>query len=70
MSHFAAPIAEQIWDMKYRFKQAPMIPIYIYTSKHLMNSSVKNHNGNLLDQTTFKELTLESDSSDSTGGNH
>ncbi|MDP4987352.1 MAG: peptide ABC transporter substrate-binding protein, partial [Porticoccaceae bacterium] len=48
----------------------PMIPIYIYTSKHLMNSSVKNHNGNLLDQTTFKELTLESDSSDSTGGNH
>jgi hypothetical protein len=24
----------------------------------------------LLDQTTFKELTLESDSSDSTGGNH
>ena len=48
----------------------PMIPIYIYTSKHLMNSSVRNHNGNLLDQTTFKELTLESDSSDSTGGNH
>ena len=22
MSRFAAPIAEQIWDMKYRFKQA------------------------------------------------
>ncbi|MBR2574705.1 MAG: adenosylcobalamin-dependent ribonucleoside-diphosphate reductase [Loktanella sp.] len=29
MSHFAAPIAEQIWDMKYRFKQADGTPIDI-----------------------------------------
>ncbi len=27
MSHFSAPIAEQIWDMKYRFKQADGTPI-------------------------------------------
>ncbi|MDG1738976.1 MAG: adenosylcobalamin-dependent ribonucleoside-diphosphate reductase [Paracoccaceae bacterium] len=27
MSRFAAPIAEQIWDMKYRFKQADGTPI-------------------------------------------
>ncbi|NSX54529.1 adenosylcobalamin-dependent ribonucleoside-diphosphate reductase [Parasulfitobacter algicola] len=27
MSRFTAPIAEQIWDMKYRFKQADGIPI-------------------------------------------
>ena len=27
MSHFAAPIAEQIWDMKYRFKEADGTPI-------------------------------------------
>ena len=27
MTHFAAPIAEQIWDMKYRFKQADGTPI-------------------------------------------
>ncbi|UWQ59324.1 adenosylcobalamin-dependent ribonucleoside-diphosphate reductase [Leisingera caerulea] len=27
MSRFAAPIAEQIWDMKYRFKQADGAPI-------------------------------------------
>ena len=29
MSRFAAPIAEQIWDMKYRFKQADGAPIDI-----------------------------------------
>ena len=27
MTRFAAPIAEQIWDMKYRFKQADGAPI-------------------------------------------
>ena len=27
MAHFAAPIAEQIWDMKYRFKKADGTPI-------------------------------------------
>ena len=27
MSRFAAPIAAQIWDMKYRFKQADGTPI-------------------------------------------
>ena len=27
MSHFSAPIAEQIWDMKYRFKEADGTPI-------------------------------------------
>ena len=27
MSRFAAPIAEQIWDMKYRFKKADGTPI-------------------------------------------
>jgi len=27
MSHFSAPIAEQIWDMKYRFKAADASPI-------------------------------------------
>ena len=27
MSRFAAPIAEQIWDMKYRFKEADGTPI-------------------------------------------
>ncbi|MBQ1203211.1 MAG: ribonucleoside-diphosphate reductase, adenosylcobalamin-dependent, partial [Loktanella sp.] len=27
MSHFTAPIAEQIWDMKYRFKDADGTPI-------------------------------------------
>ncbi|MDP5086259.1 MAG: adenosylcobalamin-dependent ribonucleoside-diphosphate reductase [Yoonia sp.] len=27
MTHFSAPIAEQIWDMKYRFKQADGTPI-------------------------------------------
>ena len=27
MSAFAAPIAEQIWDMKYRFKQADGTPV-------------------------------------------
>ena len=27
MSHFAAPIAEQIWDMKYRFKDADGVPL-------------------------------------------
>jgi len=27
MSRFAAPIAEQIWDMKYRFKDADGTPI-------------------------------------------
>ncbi|MCF6444129.1 adenosylcobalamin-dependent ribonucleoside-diphosphate reductase [Nereida sp. MMG025] len=27
MSHFTAPIAEQIWDMKYRFKEADGTPI-------------------------------------------
>src|SRR6056300_121870 len=27
MSRFAAPIAEQIWDMKYRFKKADGTPL-------------------------------------------
>ena len=27
MNRFAAPIAEQIWDMKYRFKEADGTPI-------------------------------------------
>ena len=27
MSRFAAPIAESIWDMKYRFKEADGTPI-------------------------------------------
>ena len=27
MSRFAAPIAEQIWDMKYRLKQADGMPL-------------------------------------------
>ncbi|MBE9477480.1 MAG: ribonucleoside-diphosphate reductase, adenosylcobalamin-dependent, partial [Proteobacteria bacterium] len=27
MSRFAAPIAEQIWDMKYRFKEADGTPL-------------------------------------------
>ena len=27
MSRFSAPIAEQIWDMKYRFKEADGTPI-------------------------------------------
>ena len=27
MTRFTAPIAEQIWDMKYRFKQADGTPI-------------------------------------------
>lgn len=27
MTRFAAPIAEQIWDMKYRFKEADGTPI-------------------------------------------
>ena len=27
MTSFAAPIAEQIWDMKYRFKEADGTPI-------------------------------------------
>ena len=28
MTRFAAPIAEQIWDMKYRFKEADGTPIF------------------------------------------
>jgi len=27
MSRFSAPIAEQIWDMKYRFKEADGTPV-------------------------------------------
>lgn len=27
MTRFAAPIAEQIWDMKYRFKEADGTPL-------------------------------------------
>ena len=33
MTRFAAPIAEQIWDMKYRLKEADDTPIDDVTSE-------------------------------------
>ena len=37
----------------------PVIPIYIYTSNNLVNTSVKNFNDNILNQPSFKEIYLE-----------
>jgi len=47
----------------------PIIPIFTYTSKHLVSPAIKNKGTNLLDQTMYKEIYLESDSG-SNGGNN
>ena len=39
----------------------PVIPIYIYTSNNLVDPSVKNFSGNILNQPSFSEIYLESD---------
>ncbi len=37
----------------------PVIPIYIYTSNNLVDPSVKNFSGNILNQPSFSEIYLE-----------
>ncbi len=37
----------------------PVIPIYIYTSNNLVDPSVKNFSGNILNQPSFREIYLE-----------
>ena len=39
----------------------PVIPIYIYTSNNLVDPSVKNFSGNILNQPSFSEIYLEPD---------
>ncbi|MDP6198159.1 MAG: peptide ABC transporter substrate-binding protein [Porticoccaceae bacterium] len=39
----------------------PVIPIYIYTSNNLVDPSVKNFDGNILNQASFSEIYLEAD---------
>ncbi len=49
-------------------EELPIVPIYIYTSNHLVSPSIKNKATNLLDQTMYKEIYLEADKSASTEG--
>ena len=46
---------------KMLLEDMPVIPIYIYTSNNLVNTSVKNFNDNILNQPSFKEIYLEAD---------
>ena len=39
--------------------EMPVIPIYIYTSNNLVDPSVKNFSGNILNQPSFSEIYLE-----------
>ena len=42
----------------------PVIPIYIYTSNNLVDPSVKNFDGNILNQASFSEIYLEANEED------
>ena len=37
----------------------PVLPIYTYTTKHLVHPSVKNLSENIMDQQSYRELYLE-----------
>ena len=41
--------------------EMPVIPIYTYTSKNLVHSSLKNLNPNILNQASYKDLFLSND---------
>ena len=41
--------------------EMPVIPIYTYTSKNLVHSSLKNLNPNILNQASYKDLFLSDD---------
>ena len=41
----------------------PVLPIYVYTTKHLINPAVKNFPHNILNQPSFKQIYLEEDQS-------
>ncbi len=49
-------------------KEMPIIPIYTYTSKHLINPSVKGMPANLMDSVNFKYVWLEQQAETGTGG--
>lgn len=40
----------------------PVLPIYIYASKRLIDPSVKNYDSNLLDQASYKDIYLDGES--------
>ena len=52
---------------KLLLEEMPVIPLYIYVSKHLVSPSVKNFPKNILNQPSFKDIYLEAAP---TGGSH
>jgi hypothetical protein len=44
MSRFPAAIAEAIWDMKYRLKEADGTPMTVRTALQLINRFLAEHN--------------------------
>ena len=44
---------------KLLLEEMPVIPLYIYVSKHLVSPSVKNFPKNILNQPSFKDIYLE-----------
>ena len=43
-------------------EQMPILPIYTYTSKHLIHPSVNGMPPNLMDSANFKYVSLDQDS--------
>ncbi len=48
-------------------KEMPIIPVYTYTSKHLINPSVHGMPSNLMDSTNFKYVWLDPETNSGTG---
>jgi oligopeptide transport system substrate-binding protein len=48
-------------------KEMPIIPVYTYTSKHLINPSVHGMPSNLMDSTNFKYVWLDPETNTGTG---
>jgi oligopeptide transport system substrate-binding protein len=48
-------------------KEMPIIPVYTYTSKHLINSSVHGMPSNLMDSINFKYVWLDPETNTGTG---
>jgi oligopeptide transport system substrate-binding protein len=42
-------------------EQMPIIPIYTYTSNHLVHPSVKGKPSNLMDHVNYKYISLDPD---------
>ncbi len=50
--------------------EMPVMPIYIYTSKHLIHPAIRNFSKNILNQPSFKDMYLEAPEAINTGETH